>query len=630
MKPKTTTLTLLAMLLAALLMSGIATAEYPMFHRGPERTGDAFGYAPVTGNLLWKTDVSQTGSGFIGSGASVADGRLYVTNWPSKGLAPGLGIHCVNVADGSVIWSNPIGKSGSVSTPAIEIGGDRLFVGSKDEGELYCINKTTGDTIWKIAIENDPGYYGLASSPLINDGTVYVVSFSDGRLHAIDFNGTEEWSYRTEGGSDWYMSAAADGSRLFFGGGNAMNCVDLATHAEAWTYSVGGKVTTTPAVRDGVVYFATAKPDKTLYAVDVATGSLIWSTDLAGSLSSPAVSGGRVYIGDKDERINCFDARSGSMIWNRTLGGPCMSSPVVAGGMVYVTANYGRGTIYGFDAEAGVLEWSYDTGNWNIAQPSVSDGMLFVGSDTGCLYAFSDMVWEGSVAPGSGTLDLIADNSGKEYPINGSSALAALIRAADAGGFNYTINDSWYDDYGSLRPDSIAGRSEEGGDGWLYWVNYPDEPSPSRTADHVELSGGDVVTWYYGGMETVPDETDMLIWVRIEGGSDHGQEGEDAVHAARGSGGSGIVAAISEFIAKIVGFLGMAALEPENHIQKTDNQYSPSIDWGEKLSRIAEKDERVQELIDGNPFSMPYGIVKNESYAEIFLRMGGISYNKNF
>ena len=552
MKPKTTTLTLLAALLAALLLSSIAIAEYPMFQHSPERTGDASGYAPVTGNLLWITDVSQTGSGYIGGGASVADGRVYVTNWPSKGLTPGLGVHCLSVVDGSVIWSNPIGESGSVSTPAIEIGGDRLFVGSKGEGELYCINASDGDTIWKLAIEKDPGYYGLASSPLIYEGTVYVVSFSDGRLHAIDFDGTEEWSYRAGGSSDWYMSAATDGSRLFFGGGNAMNCVDMETHAEVWTYSVESKVTTTPAVRDGVVYFATTKPDKTLYAVGVATGSLIWSADLAGSLSSPAVSDGTVYIGDKDKRINCFDARSGRMIWNRTLGGPCMSSPVVANGMVYVTANYGRGTIYGFDAETGELGWSYDTGNWNMAQPSVSDGMLFVGSDTGCLYAFSDMIWEGSVAPGSGTLDLIADNSGKEYTINQTCVLAALIRAADAGGFNYTINDSWYDDYGSLHPDSIAGRSEDGGEGWLYWVNHPDEPSPSRTADHVELSGGDVVTWYYGGMETVPDATNILIRVRIEGGPEQGNEG--AVPAARDSGGSGIVAAISGFIAKVLGF----------------------------------------------------------------------------
>ena len=58
-----------------------------------------------------------------------------------------------------------------------------------------------------------------------------------------------------------------------------------------------------------------------------------------------------------------------------------------------------------------------------------------------------------------------------------AALLAALIRAAEAGGFNYTINDSWYDDYGSLRPDEVAGRSEDGAEGWLYWVNYPDEPA---------------------------------------------------------------------------------------------------------------------------------------------------------
>ncbi|RZB28739.1 MAG: hypothetical protein AEth_01838, partial [Candidatus Argoarchaeum ethanivorans] len=108
------------------------------------------------------------------------------------------------------------------------------------------------------------------------------------------------------------------------------------------------------------------------------------------TISSPAISDGKIYIGDKDKKINCINATDGSEMWSQTLGGKCYSSPVVANGMVYTAANYAQGTIYCFDAETGDLKWAYDTGNWNMAQPAVSDGILFIGSDTGYLYAFRD------------------------------------------------------------------------------------------------------------------------------------------------------------------------------------------------------------------------------------------------
>ena len=377
--------TTVALLIAISVLLLPAAAEYPMFHNDPQRTGNVSGDAPITANLLWSTDL---GNDYIGSGASVVAGRVYVSNWPGSGTE-NLGLHCLNESDGSIVWSNVLGGYGSVSTPAIECG--RVFTGAKyPSGDLYCINASNGTTLWNRMIEPDPGYHGVASSPLIYDEAVYVVSFSDGKLHAFDFDGNELWDYVASGGSDTYMSAATDGSKLFFGGGNAMNCVDIATHNEEWTFNVGYKVTTTPAVEAGVVYFATGKDEKKLYAVDIATGTEIWNRSLYGSLSSPAISDGKIYIGDKDKKINCIDATDGSEVWNQTLGGKCDSSPIVANGMVYTAANYDKGTIYCFDANCGTLIWSYDTNQYNMAQPAVSDGILFIGSDSGYLYAFRD------------------------------------------------------------------------------------------------------------------------------------------------------------------------------------------------------------------------------------------------
>ena len=384
-----------ALLIAISVLLLPAAADYPMFGLDPGRTADAPGFAPITDNLIWSTDVSSGEGGYIGCGASVVDGRVYVSNWPTMDPNIGLGLHCLDESDGSIVWDNPIGGYGGVSTPAV--AGDKVFVGSKDNGDLYCIDTSGGSTIWNMNIDPNPGYHGVASSPLVYGDMVYVVSHSDGTMHAIDFSGTEQWNCSASGASDMYMSVATDGSKLFFGGGNAMNCVDIATHNEEWTFNVGDKVTTTPAVEAGVVYFATGENEKKLYAVDIATGNEVWNRSLYGSLSSPAVSNGRIYIGDKDKQINCIYASNGTTLWTQMIGGSCLSSPVVAGGMVYTAANNEVGTIYCFDADTGDLKWSYDTDNHNMAQPSVSDGILFVGSDTGYLYAFSDLVIKGDL-----------------------------------------------------------------------------------------------------------------------------------------------------------------------------------------------------------------------------------------
>jgi cobaltochelatase CobN len=487
-------------LLATLVMLPAALADYPMFGLDPPRTADAPGFAPVTDNLIWSTDVSSIGNGCIGCGASVADGCVYVSNWVSMAMDPtNLGLHCMHESNGSVIWNNSLSGWGGVSTPAVSDG--RVFVGAYN-GDLYCVNTSDGTTNWNTSVEPSPSYWGLASSPLIYDGMVYVVSFSDGTMHAVDFDGNELWNYSASGGSDMYMSVATDGSNLFFGGGNAMNCVDIVTHTEVWTFGgLGDKVTTTPAACDGVVYFATGKNEKKLYAVDIATGNKVWNRSLYGSLSSPAISDGKIYIGDKDKQINCIYASNGTTLWTQTIGGSCLSSPVVANGMVYTAANYDNGTIYGFDADDGTLAWSYDTGNWNMAQPSVSDGILFVGSDTGYLYAFSNMAWDGEVDLTSGTVNVTADKS------------------AEAGGFNYSISDEWYETYGSLLFDMINDRPAEGWDGWNYWVNYPDDPMPMVGANCYELDDGDVVSWYWSsyssGTGTNPGNSDMLIQTRV-------------------------------------------------------------------------------------------------------------------
>ncbi len=232
-----------ALLIAISVLLLPAAAEYPMFHNDPQRTGNVSGYAPVTGNLLWKTDVGC----FINSGASITNGRVYVAN--RIGGSGTLGLYCLNETTGEIIWYNPIGGSGGVSTPAMS--GDRLFVGSLT-GDLYCVNASDRTTVWNRTIEPNPAYWGVGSCPLIYENMVFVNTASDGALYAFDLDGTELWNITTGSAGSavaYYLSPAAYNGMVFFGGaGPALYCVDVTTHTELWNFSTTGTISTTPAV----------------------------------------------------------------------------------------------------------------------------------------------------------------------------------------------------------------------------------------------------------------------------------------------------------------------------------------------------------------------------------------------
>ena len=207
---RTSNLLLATVLLVALTLP--AAADYPMFGLDPGRTGNASGDAPLSNMRLWET---KPGVGYIGCGASVADGRVYVSTWPTMTTSSYLGLYCLDESDGSIIWTNSLGGNGGVSTPAV--AGDRVFAGSvgpygapgpgdPTTGDLYCISATNGSTLWNKSVESNPSWFGVASSPLVYDEVVYVVSFSDGKLHAFDFDGNELWDYAASGGSDIFMS----------------------------------------------------------------------------------------------------------------------------------------------------------------------------------------------------------------------------------------------------------------------------------------------------------------------------------------------------------------------------------------------------------------------------------------
>ncbi len=135
-----------------------------------------------------------------------------------------------------------------------------------------------------------------------------------------------------------------------------------------------------PIVVDGVIYVSA--PRSKVYAVDAASGRLLWMFDpkvrlnlsINGSYSARtnggvAVWNGKVYVGTGDCRLVAIDAATGKQVWEAAV---CEASqtgitgaPHVARGKVFMGYNGSddgvRGSMVAYDAETGREVWRFWT-----------------------------------------------------------------------------------------------------------------------------------------------------------------------------------------------------------------------------------------------------------------------------
>ena len=114
------------------------------------------------------------------------------------------------------------------------------------------------------------------------------------------------------------------------------------------------------------------------------------------------IANGIVYIGSQDHSFYALDANSGRKVWSYLTGGPIISTPAVASGVVYFgsldnSMSIANGLVYfgsddhsfySLNAQTGSKLWSYSTGGNIVSSPAIANGMVYIGSDDNILYAF--------------------------------------------------------------------------------------------------------------------------------------------------------------------------------------------------------------------------------------------------
>lgn len=149
--------------------------------------------------------------------------------------------------------------------------------------------------------------------------------------------------------------------------------------AKEWSDTFGNGLSY-PLVVNGVVYVSDGS---TLYAVNEATGSTVWSRGLGTATydwSDIAYDAGRVFGVNEGGLLSAVDAVSGALDWSVQLPGQYAFSapPIAVGGIVYVGGAGSGGTLYAVDEQSGSLLWTEEVANGDDSSPAFDGTNVFV------------------------------------------------------------------------------------------------------------------------------------------------------------------------------------------------------------------------------------------------------------
>ena len=283
------------------------------------------GIAPLKTCLpLW---VATTGSSIKGA-PTIANGRVFVGSEDHKLYAFAVacasgGATCLplwTASTGGMIMSSP-----AYSNNVIYVGSLDSFLYAFDANGVTRCSGVPVDTclpLWK-----GPSFEIESSSPTISGGVVYV------------------------GSDDFKLYAYAVGCNS----GGAATCSPL------WTATTGGSIDSSPAVANGVVYVGSE--DGKMYAFDAAGATTCTGTSptktcqplgtatTGGKIdSSPAITNGVVYVGSEDYKLYAFSLSAathlGVSLTNSFVAGAAHTVTVTAKDMHGYAAGAYRGTVH--------------------------------------------------------------------------------------------------------------------------------------------------------------------------------------------------------------------------------------------------------------------------------------------
>jgi eukaryotic-like serine/threonine-protein kinase len=231
------------------------------------------------------------------------------------------------------------------------------------------------------------------AAPVAVDNTL-LLTLERGKLSAFDQQTSQQtWQFPSKDAKNIdlkaiYGTPVTGGGRVYVGAfDGTFYALDLATGEVVWQQTTGGAIVGGAALVDGTVYVGSS--DNRLYAFDAASGDSRWTPfEAQGDIwSTPVVDQGTVYVTSMDHRVYALDAATGQPKWPEPFEaeGAIPSTPALAGDRLYVGALDNR--LYALDKATGKVAWSFKTDNWVWCDALVASGVVYVGGLDHHVYA---------------------------------------------------------------------------------------------------------------------------------------------------------------------------------------------------------------------------------------------------
>ena len=157
-----------------------------------------------------------------------------------------------------------------------------------------------------------------------------------------------------------------------------------------WRFKTGDAVVSSPVISGGRVFVGS--DDENLYALSLADGKKLWSFNAADPVSAPPlVVDGKVIVGTDDGALHCLSAETGKELWkykadDRILGSANYSRE--REGLRILVGSYDN-FLHCIDAKTGKKCWTYETEYFINGTPAVADGKVVFGGCDGILHVVS-------------------------------------------------------------------------------------------------------------------------------------------------------------------------------------------------------------------------------------------------
>lgn len=278
-------------------------------------------------------------------------------------------------------------KDGWVGTCAI--AGDHVYAPAL-EGYLYCLERTTGNIVWKYrsidSTDETEFAAGFKAAPLIT-GSLVIVGDEDGYLHVVDrATGQRKWQFET--GAEIAGGVAIWNNRLIVASHDSfLYCLSMEGE-ELWSFQTRDRINCSPAIVDHFTFVSGC--DSQLRVIDINEGTETLSVDLQDYLiASPAIVDDFLYVGSHGGIVTALNWRTGEVRWRyegqRQLS--IRASAVATDDLILVGSHDKQ--MHAIERDTGQPRWTFPTKARIECSAAVVDSRVFFGSGDGNLYGLA-------------------------------------------------------------------------------------------------------------------------------------------------------------------------------------------------------------------------------------------------